>query len=76
MKNDKTKGLQALIDYLESYHNRNYVPIIIDLVRAIYMLHYVEEDNVWLRKYRTPVLNWSSWSNAFTKHITINEITD
>jgi len=42
----KTAELEKLIDHIESYHRGDYIPVIIDLSRAIYMLHYVEKDDV------------------------------
>jgi len=42
----KTAELKELIDYIDSYHNGDYIPVIVDLSRAIYMLHYVEKDDV------------------------------
>ncbi|NQZ74938.1 MAG: hypothetical protein HRT61_02350 [Ekhidna sp.] len=42
----KNEELKKLIEHIESYHNGDYIPIIIDLSRAIYMLHYVDKDDV------------------------------
>ncbi len=38
--------LDKFIKYIEDYLECDYVTVIIDMARAIYMLHYVEEDDV------------------------------
>ncbi|MEM0941017.1 MAG: hypothetical protein AAF600_11320 [Bacteroidota bacterium] len=42
----KTAELKELIDHIDSYHNGDHIPVIIDLSRIIYMLHYVEKGDV------------------------------
>ena len=42
----KKEALNKLIERIEGYHNGDFIPIIMDLSSAIYMLHYVDRDDV------------------------------
>ena len=45
MKVEKEE-LQELVNYIETDHKGDYIPIVLELSRAIYMLHYLAEENV------------------------------